>query len=570
MANTAGHRLRVGAPQHWYEGVVGRLDWRHAGSLIYRGAIAVAAFTASMVVVQLLYPVNRSLPQSEFAGQNLGFMTQSKLESQLSVVNSTNFDFRASKASYKESLTSIGLGIDSRVIAGQLADYPFWQRLKPFSVFTYKPKVTSTGIAVTNELSFSKFVERVAKENNRSPVEGSIALVNDKFEAKAPVYGVSYNAQNFISYFGAMSNSSLASSTILPYDTVLSQTTHEELKELSSSANELIARKQKVSYGGSSVTIKPGFLSGALRFSPNPTTNKLQMSIDSSALAAGLEDLIDATFIAPTVSSVGQELDVIATAEAIKSAVQNGSAEAQAIMKPIAASAATLYPATSKGLTQLILDWNQSHPGGDIAVQFDDIGGMGRHAEYRPNDQYFSASVYKALVAWMILSKIDKAEIGRDGVVAAGMNLDRCFQEMIVVSGSVCAESWVHSHGGWPGLDQFVAEGGITGIAMSKGLKITADGMEQFLRKLNAGELMSQSSTKYLLDHMKRQMWRQGIPAGSAGEVADKVGYHAGAWHDAAIVYHPKGTYTLVILARGADLHHIKDLSRRISDTLMR
>lgn len=64
---------------------------------------------------------------------------------------------------------------------------------------------------------------------------------------------------------------------------------------------------------------------------------------------------------------------------------------------------------------------------------------------------------------------------------------------------------------------------------------------------------------------MNRQIYRAGIPAGSAGSVANKVGFLGGLNHDAAIVYHPKGSYALVVLSSGSSFSAIADLARKIS-----
>ena len=59
---------------------------------------------------------------------------------------------------------------------------------------------------------------------------------------------------------------------------------------------------------------------------------------------------------------------------------------------------------------------------------------------------------------------------------------------------------------------------------------------------------MNSSDTDRLLGLMKRQKYRDGIPAGTGLPVADKVGFVDDVIHDAGIVYSPKGTYVLVIM----------------------
>lgn len=82
----------------------------------------------------------------------------------------------------------------------------------------------------------------------------------------------------------------------------------------------------------------------------------------------------------------------------------------------------------------------------------------------------------------------------------------------------------------------------------------TLDGAATFLRKLQAGELLSPTSTRHLLDLMQAQVIpnriRAGLPAGFT--IADKTGTGASngkriaAWNDMAIVTAPNGKRAVV------------------------
>lgn len=82
----------------------------------------------------------------------------------------------------------------------------------------------------------------------------------------------------------------------------------------------------------------------------------------------------------------------------------------------------------------------------------------------------------------------------------------------------------------------------------------TLDGAVTFLRKLQAGELLSPTSTRHLLDLMQAQVIpnriRAGLPAGFT--IADKTGTGASngkriaAWNDMAIITAPNGKRALV------------------------
>jgi beta-lactamase class A len=84
------------------------------------------------------------------------------------------------------------------------------------------------------------------------------------------------------------------------------------------------------------------------------------------------------------------------------------------------------------------------------------------------------------------------------------------------------------------------------------------------LSKLARNEILTSESRDYLLGLMKRQNFRNGIPAGTSSAVADKVGFMDGQLNDAAIVYAPELTYVLVIYTKGQSWATIAEITRQI------
>jgi hypothetical protein len=72
------------------------------------------------------------------------------------------------------------------------------------------------------------------------------------------------------------------------------------------------------------------------------------------------------------------------------------------------------------------------------------------------------------------------------------------------------------------------------------------------------------ASRDRFLGALKRNIYRQGIPAGASVQVADKVGFLNGLFHDAAIVYSPSGTYVLTIMTDGSSWANIAELTKQI------
>ena len=63
---------------------------------------------------------------------------------------------------------------------------------------------------------------------------------------------------------------------------------------------------------------------------------------------------------------------------------------------------------------------------------------------------------------------------------------------------------------------------------------------------------------------MSRQIWRQGIPAGTRGWTSNKVGFLWDYVHDVGVVHHPRGTYVMAVMTKGASYGIIAQITREI------
>lgn len=544
----------------------------HLKRLIRSSAIVAGGAMMLSVAGQLVYPAHTSMPRASFGGINLYTDSRDEINTKLHEIDAKVFTAKTDTKSYAQSLGDIGISLDADKIAEDLSDYPLQQRLLPFSLFFYEPTVSNDHFVVSDQKKLDAFAARIAAENNTVPVEGSVISKDGEITVTHSRAGRDYRAEDIAAYFAAYSHESLKSEAYLPYSSVSPVNSHQHLETIADEARELAVATIQVTEGVHTFKVQSAAVADAFRFTTG-ADKKVALSLDPSALAAGLEDAADGVFVAPTVSSAGQELDRQATAEVLAAQIAAGKKTAAATLKPLTPTAAKTYAATSKGLQLLIDDWVASHASLEPSVAFSEIAGYNRKAGRDADVSYFSASVYKVFPAWYVLKQIDEGKLNADGIIAGGFNLTDCFQNMIIVSDSKCSEAIVNKYGGWGPMDELARDNGIQGITLSSGVTITANGMTGFLQKLDAGQLLSTERTNYLLDAMKRQKYRTGIPAGSAGEVADKVGYQPKtySWHDAGIVYHPKGKYTLVILThKGATLPALATLARQISDTLNR
>jgi len=183
------------------------------------------------------------------------------------------------------------------------------------------------------------------------------------------------------------------------------------------------------------------------------------------------------------------------------------------------------------------------------------------------DSRFTSASIYKMYLADIVYNKVSRGELTL-GDPINGTTIQGCIEVMIVRSDNPCAVA-LGSLVGWGANDGFLRGQGFNSTAfVSGGQLTTARDTANLLSKLMAGSLIAGDYKNQLLGYMNRNIYRAGIPAGSNGSVADKVGFMDGLFHDAAVVNHPKGTYILVIMSKGSSFGNIADLARKISNVM--
>ncbi len=176
-----------------------------------------------------------------------------------------------------------------------------------------------------------------------------------------------------------------------------------------------------------------------------------------------------------------------------------------------------------------------------------------------------AASTYKLFVAMKVLEEIDNGSLKKTDSFA-GKTIETCLYDMIVYSRNKCSEAWLKQ---WRprNFDNYLYSKGFSRATTANStlfFKNSAADLEKILLGLNNKTLFSNNGADQLLYLMKKQVHRRGIPAGTNAIVADKVGFFGGYLHDAAIVYHPRGAYILVIKTKGQTWNKIAQITRQI------
>ncbi len=265
--------------------------------------------------------------------------------------------------------------------------------------------------------------------------------------------------------------------------------------------------------------------------------------------------------------AAGQTIDMPATLASMRDVLlkKSDSALAKIAAVPPKVEYTRTYSPTEAGLSAMLQHYAHDHPG-TFGISLIELSGKNRRAEFQQNKSFTTASTYKLFIAYSSLKRIEEGHWQWADQIHGGRNLDRCFDDMIVKSDNACAETLLQKIGFREITNEIQALGLKSTTFLSGDTpQTTAGDLSNFLAILHAGQMLSQQGSRdRLIGAMTRNIYRQGIPAGASGQVANKVGFLNGLLHDAAIVYSPSGTYVLTIMSDGSSWGVIADLTRKI------
>jgi beta-lactamase class A len=230
------------------------------------------------------------------------------------------------------------------------------------------------------------------------------------------------------------------------------------------------------------------------------------------------------------------------------------------------------------GLQQIVNNWGAQQPFG-TSVVIRELDGSLRTADRNPNVAMTTASTYKIYVAYATLHEVEQGKYTMLTRTRTGQTVSGALNKMIVQSDNTSAEA-LGFLVGWNTVDSLAAQQGATNTYINNydstghatiGEKhsTTAD-LTLMITKLQQDTLLNATDTKLLLELMKTQVWRERVPAGVPANiaVADKPGWLTNVQNDAAVVYGPKSTYTIVIMTTGNATKPLANLSAQVYDYL--
>jgi beta-lactamase class A len=249
--------------------------------------------------------------------------------------------------------------------------------------------------------------------------------------------------------------------------------------------------------------------------------------------------------------------------QGLKPAVPEVANASQAVItEPEVESEPVPTPAVNDPWQALQNELGEKYSGHNYAILAIDLNRPERRLAVNADQEMPTASIYKLFMAYSILKAVDEG-LSWDSALGGG-TLSECFDKMVVASDNDCAHAWGDSHGWTTVMNESSAVGSRIEL-LKQDTSSTAGDIATLLTKLYNKELLSATSRDRLINTMKVQKYRQGIPTGAVDKVvANKVGFMNGTLADAGIVYGNTGAYVLVILTEGYSWNSIAETSALI------
>ncbi len=227
-------------------------------------------------------------------------------------------------------------------------------------------------------------------------------------------------------------------------------------------------------------------------------------------------------------------------------------------------------PVADEGLMQIINSWAANHPSINWSIAVNGLAGDGRFASYNADKKRGLASVYKVFLMYPLLQKVPLEQFGSTYVTTESggtHTVGECVDAMLRFSDNECGVA-IGRFVGWSSADRTLNELGFpqTELYSNYGTQSSAGDTAKLLGELWGGQMFSDAERQYIIDILKVQTKRSGIPAGCSGcSVANKTGSLEYVNNDAGLVYYADKNYALVVFTDGAGFDKIAQLTEQVN-----
>lgn len=556
-----------------------RVNWRQL--LLWSGCGIGGIF----LIFQLFYPGNLLLPFTSIDGRSFSMQDKQKAKDTLASAYKTHtidlYFGRATQAYRAPVSADIGLEIDNNQRIDQ-ADYPLWLRLIPTSILwghTLR-QVTAPDYRHDTQKLQSYIDKELGRSCDVAPKNANLKIDTGKIKTVPAERGGTCQMDDVRRRLESVEpRITEATKVTVPMNERSPHIDDERAEATKKQLEQRIKDGVVIVAEGDRVTIPRDQLTSWLEF--DSTGNEIAININADrsrqyfterlapkvARTAGVSKVstLDFTETARIKGASGQALDDIATRAALGAYLMKGGDAPNILAKSVAPRVEYVrsYSPTDVGLSALLKQYAESHSGA-YGISLLELSGQHRRATYQETKQFRTASTYKLFVAYGVLKRVEAGTWQWTDQIQGGRTLEKCFDDMIVKSDNPCGEVLLAKIG-YSTMTKELKAAGLTGTSFVGSEPVTTAGdLAMFNASLESGQLVSVESKNRLLGAMKRNVYRQGVPAGANGVVANKVGFLDTYLHDAAVIYGPSGPIVLSVMTSGSSWATIADLTKQI------
>lgn len=490
-------------------------------------------------------------------------------------VSIKNFD-------YKSSFNDAGVDPDERAGANKAVDWPWWQRLIPLSSVVKAFNNHQRTPLQQNSAAQSTWAQLVLQACNQPAVNAGIKTNDDgTLELQPSKDGRLCDAKTILRNLNDTQLSQSMMVDVSP-QTVKPTRSNVMVEDKLTIIRPIVKAGITVKANDKTTMADAKTIVKWLTFT-DEKDGKLIVDVDLKQMQGFIEQAQSSVYIAPgttyinvrdgaetsrTSGSNGQGIDQAQLAKDIREifvSQQNKPLQAKVIALAPREVFNRSYSNSAAGLQALL---NQlAKDKGDVAIAITELDGQRRSLSVNGGKQYHPASTYKLVIAYSVIKRVEANQMKWSDQIAS-KSVDDCLTSMIVDSDNTCAEAFGKQIS-WSSVQNDVRSLGMNSTNYeSSNFVSTVNDQALFLAKLQNAQLMKNENKDKLLELMKRQRYRSGIPAGVGVPVADKVGFLGSLLHDSAIVYGSSGTYVLSVYSSGGSWGNIADIAHQINNLM--
>jgi beta-lactamase class A len=527
-----------------------------------------------IVAIQQFLPLNAPLPIARVNGRFTYVRSNQDILSARSKELTKEITLVSPNKSHTFELKDLGIRLDEEKTLQSYQTGTRISRLTPFSIFK-ELLADPDAVFSSSQKSLSIVTDALADELNTDALNASLNASEASVTIVPSQSGVFFDPKK--STYDILDAITHKRETVtLRTEITEPAVSTQELESVTDAYLQLLPDEITITLGATNVPLKRVTMQSWLSYeiqNDKPVlgfdAEKVQIYADSLVNSYGsitpptktVVTLIDGIETGRIAGSAGQQIVVEDLIADIREAIANTStavtARVREVQSPI--TYARSYTRTQSGLQELI---DTLTDGKDIGIRYVDLNDRGWSVGSKDGVRTRMASTYKLFVVYSVLKRVDSGQFSMSDTVL-GMSRDMCIQKVIIESNNECSIAMAEQIG-WGIIESEGKALGATGLVWSDACYGTARDPAELLVRLARGDILSQSSREYFIGLLNIQKFRQGIPAGTVHQVANKVGFLDGHLNDAGIIYAPDMTRVLVIYTYGESWNVIAEITRQI------